>query len=119
MKRVFKAFAVAVAGIAVALLAPAGAWAACPGSVQITHCASGVVLTAPLRGDGVTPNAAGGTWWMVGTGNDATGPGDTSPGFGDDAGALAGFPQDPTPFNTWLLDFIGDNTTRCIFWDWS
>lgn len=114
MKRVLKAFAVAAAGLAVAFLAPAAAWAACPGSVFINQCLAGGGIINP---DPLGTADYGGTWWLAGLGLDAIGPGDGTPGFGTDAGQLAGYPITST-FDLWLPDFNGDNTVRCMFWDW-
>jgi hypothetical protein len=116
MKRVLKAFAVAAAGLAVALLSPVHAWAACPGSVPFSEClAGGGIWVNP----GVTD--LGGTFWIVGTGDDAVGPGDTTGGFGNDAGQFALFPvpSDGASLGSWLIDFLGDNTTRCVYFDWA
>lgn len=116
MNRFLKVIAVAAAGFAVAWLAPAQTWAGCPAGVPINTFSGGFVMgEAPV---GVPfAGSVGGTFWISGQGNDLTGPGDTTPGFGNDAGGLAGFPLDPTPFVGWLVDFIGDNSSRAAFWD--
>jgi len=119
MNRFLKMFAVAAAGFAVALLAPAQTWAACPGSVSFGQClnAGGGMVLAPGT------NAMGGTYWVVGQGNTAIGPGDLTAGFGTDAGQLAGFPivLSPTPGESWLTDFVTADASAgymCLNWDW-
>jgi len=110
MNRFLKVIAVAAAGFAVACLVPVQTWAGCPAGVPISSTTGGFVM-APGAVD------AGGTWWITTQGNDATGPGDTTPGFGNDAGSLAGFPQTPVFPDSWLVDFLADNSTRAFFWD--
>lgn len=114
MKRFFKAIAVAAAGVAVALAAPVSAWAACPGNVPFSQAGGGIFVPAGSVD-------VGGTFWIAGGGIDAVGPGDTTGGFGNDAGSLAGIPVNPVfgGGGDWMVDFIGDNTTRLIFWDWA
>jgi hypothetical protein len=120
MNRFLKMFAVAAAGFAVAWLAPAQTWAACPGSVSFGSClnACGGMNTAP----GAT--AWGGSFWIPGAGNDLVGPGDQTPGFGTDAGSLGVFPVpiSPTGGESWLTDFVTTDVSLgylCFGWDWS
>jgi len=120
MNKFFKMVAVAAAGIAIALLAPASTWAACPGSVIITQC---LTLGGGAQADPLN-TGVGGTFWIPGQGLDAIGPGDTSGGFGNDAGQLAGFPI-PVDGSSWLTDFgLGSGGTGdlpgfvCFVWDW-
>jgi hypothetical protein len=121
MNRFFKTFAVAAAGLAIVSLSPAPAWAACPGAFQMTQCANqgGGLQLAP------SATQVGGTFWMVGQGLDVIGPGDTTAGFGNDAGGLAAFPIPVAEFDpnrTWLTDFASDTGgvpgLVCISWDW-
>lgn len=120
MNRFLKVFAVAAAGFAVAWLAPAQTWAACPGNVTFGSClnACGGVNVAP----GTT--AMGGSFWIVGAGNSLTGPGDLTPGFGTDAGGLGVFPVpiSPNSGESWLTDFVTTDISAgymCINWDWA
>jgi len=110
MNRFLKVIAVVAAGFAVAWLAPVQTWAGCPASVPINNSSGGFIL-----GPGTVD--VGGTFWIAGAGNDLTGPGDTTPGFGNDAGGLAGFPVDPNFGTGWLVDFFLDNASRAFYWD--
>jgi len=114
MNRYLKVFAVAAAGFAIALLAPAQTWAACPGGVSFQSCLFG-------GGGAIAPGALGfgGTYWIAGQGLDVIGTGAAGDsGFGNDAGQLAGFPValDGTAFVT---DFGSGGAFYCLNWDWA
>jgi hypothetical protein len=112
---VARTVAILAAGLALAPLAPGSARAACATSVPFGQCVIGG--GAIILRDAASPT--GGTFWVPGSGADALGPGDTAPGFGDDAGLLAGFPLPSDPYLSFLGDFLGDGATRCLYWDWS
>lgn len=113
MNKFFRVVAVAAAGVAVALLAPTSTWAACPGAVGIYQCvfSSGGVQADPAN------TGVGGTFWVPGQGLDAIGPGDTTGGFGNDGGQLAGFPI-PVDGSSFITDFGIGGGILCLAWDW-
>jgi len=116
MNKFLKVVAIAAAGVALACLASAPTWAACPGSVTVSNCGFG---GGTLRPGG---NAAlvGGSYWIGGQGNNLTGPGGLEPGFGADAGLSAGFPL-PIDGSSWVTD-LGAGADFpglvCVNWDW-
>ena len=85
--------------------------ASCASSLVIDHCtfdaAGGGIVTL---GDPLA--AAGGAWWILGSGH-------TAMGVGIDSGSLAA-DDVPADGSSWLSDLVFfDNTTRCLLWDWS
>lgn len=93
-------------------------------SAAQANCDGGMPIDQPSGGGHffTDPGKAYGGWfWMLGRGNNLLSNRDDEviPEAGFDSGVLGGVPLDPTPFQTsWLVDFIGDRSTREVMWDW-
>jgi len=101
--------------VVVVALLPFCAKASCQGGIQIDQLAG----TGNLFVD--TGRSYGGWFWMLGRGNNLlSSPEEPRAEAGIDSGVLGGLPLDPTPFEgSWLVDFIGDRSTRNIASDWA